>query len=830
MPKIVKINIHMKLRKLLLIAAFGVLALPGAWARQLTVGEAIAAAGAATGSFRAHGEATAAYTLRADDINTVYVVNGSEGGFMVLAADDVAPALLGFSDSSMFDPGNMPPQMESWLKEYSRQIAVAAANGGRVLAAPADPSLTDIAPITRTKWNQDAPYNDLCPRVGTTPTYTGCVATAVAQVMKSYNHPAKGTGTYSYVWNNKRLSFDYDATTFEWDLMSDIYDGKQSAAQNNAVATLMYAVGIASDMSYGTGGSGAQGIAAAMGLARNLGYDRSLTYRGRDFYTLPVWCRMLHQELSQGHPLYYDGANASVGHAFVIDGYRASDGLFHLNWGWGGISDGYFAITTLDPDNQGIGGSTEGYAIGQSAIFGLKPDQGTTEYTPVLQCYSIAPEAEQTVSRNDETVILGGYNEGVYSFSIGNVTVEIGLKLTDASGTESYVWAPYGEIEFAPYTGFRTWEIPAELFPEQGSYSAVPVCRRGTEIFAIPTPVGEPSQLAATCSAGSVTVALAGETCELSIADAEVLSPFYRNRQVMIGATVANARSEYYGTVSASVTTSNGRVYKLGNALVDIIAGDSQEIIIKGALPFTIPLGEADLRFYDDSTDEPIGDAVKVQIEAAPQGELAIAIDNIDVPGATSGDGSAANPFVVDASTLAVNATMNCTSGYFTSVVRLYFFSASGTSSNVSLQAPLFYLGAGQNRMMHFSGNLSSALQKGQVYATQFYSIEGRNVSVIENAPELYFKIADISGVENIAETTFGIYPNPATDMAKVTAPAGIATVDIYNLTGAKVAAMGFAGTETTVEAHIEGLAAGHYIMQVATADGRTSTMRLIKL
>ena len=423
MPKIVKINIHMKLRKLLLIAAFGVLALPGAWARQLTVGEAIAAAGAATGSFRAHGEATAAYTLRADDINTVYVVNGSEGGFMVLAADDVAPALLGFSDSSMFDPGNMPPQMESWLKEYSRQIAVAAANGGRVLAAPADPSLTDIAPITRTKWNQDAPYNDLCPRVGTTPTYTGCVATAVAQVMKSYNHPAKGTGSYSYVWNNKRLSFDYDATTFEWDLMSDIYDGKQSAAQNNAVATLMYAVGIASDMSYGTGGSGAQGIAAAMGLARNLGYDRSLTYRGRDFYTLPVWCRMLHQELSQGHPLYYDGANASVGHAFVIDGYRASDGLFHLNWGWGGISDGYFAITTLDPDNQGIGGSTEGYAIGQSAIFGLKPDQGTTEYTPVLQCYSIAPEAEQTVSRNDETVILGGYNEGVYSFSIDRKSV-----------------------------------------------------------------------------------------------------------------------------------------------------------------------------------------------------------------------------------------------------------------------------------------------------------------------------------------------------------------------------------------------------------------------
>ena len=169
-------------------AALAVLmGLSPAFARQLTVDEAIAAANSSVGMQKAAPAKNyeLKYTVKAEKLNTLYVVSDGQG-YMVLAADDVATPLLGYSDSGSFDAEMMPPSMKAWLDQYSAQIAYAAAHGAKVHAAAPRANYTSIAPLVSTKWNQDKPYNDMCPKVGNTPTYTGCVATAMAQVVNTY--------------------------------------------------------------------------------------------------------------------------------------------------------------------------------------------------------------------------------------------------------------------------------------------------------------------------------------------------------------------------------------------------------------------------------------------------------------------------------------------------------------------------------------------------------------------------------------------------------------------------------------------------------------------
>ena len=172
------------MKKYIIAALAAVLCFFAAQARQLSVDEAVSAAMAdAPARVRAQGNYSLAFKVEKSGLNTVYVVNTPSGGYMVLAADDVSVPVLGVSDRP-FDPDNIPAAMRGWLYEYSSQIVRAVETGSRLVSAPADPSLADVAPITKTKWNQDEPYNDMCPRIDGQQTYSGCVATAIAQVMK----------------------------------------------------------------------------------------------------------------------------------------------------------------------------------------------------------------------------------------------------------------------------------------------------------------------------------------------------------------------------------------------------------------------------------------------------------------------------------------------------------------------------------------------------------------------------------------------------------------------------------------------------------------------
>ena len=213
------------------LATLAAVSLLTATARQLTPDEALAALRGNSEAMRAPAAAgLQQYTLRSTitdgDLATVYIFSrGADGGYAVVSADDIATPLLGYSDSGSLDADNLPPAMSAWLEGYSRLIAYAARTGARVSAAPAPASRPDVAPILTTTWNQDSPYNDLCPTYGNQRCVTGCAATAIAQVLNSYRWPETGQGTDSYKWEtgNRTITYNFGNTTFDWDNMLDSY-------------------------------------------------------------------------------------------------------------------------------------------------------------------------------------------------------------------------------------------------------------------------------------------------------------------------------------------------------------------------------------------------------------------------------------------------------------------------------------------------------------------------------------------------------------------------------------------------------------------------------
>lgn len=324
---------------------------------------------------------------------SVYLFQGPDG-FAVMPADDVAPALLGYGSGRL----SSNPEFDYFMEFLSGRVELVALHP-EWAARFERPEREPIAPLCRTKWNQGIPYNNECPTDDGQECYTGCVATSTAQLMKYFNWPPKAEGSGRYYLhfgqsNQTETEVDLSTYIFDWDNMLDEYDYTYdydraemactaTATQQTAVAHLMAAVGAGVGMMYGTSGSGAYSVNVGKSLIENFGFSKGILFQSRDFYTLRTWEDMMYENLKNCGPIVYDGQNDSGAHSFICDGY-AGGGLFHINWGWGGVSDGNFLLDVLDPAVQGAGGSDAGYSTGCSAVLGAKPateaDPGTPAY------------------------------------------------------------------------------------------------------------------------------------------------------------------------------------------------------------------------------------------------------------------------------------------------------------------------------------------------------------------------------------------------------------------------------------------------------------------
>lgn len=395
-------------------------------------------------------------------VSGLYVFNvKDEGGFVIVSNDDRTTPILGFSDSGSLDPASMPNNMRAWLQGYADEIAWLQQHGskasglkkarGKVGSHSTDP----VAPLISTTWNQGAPYNNLCPKYdGNTRSATGCVATAMAQVMYYHKWPTSATASIpGYTTGSYSLSVSsLSATTFSWSSMKDSYTSTETGTSATAVAKLMQYCGASVQMDYGPE-SGSNTNMVAMALKTYFDYNSTTQFVSRSYYTYAKWTDLIYHELAHARPVVYGGQSSGGGHEFVCDGYKYENGtdFFHINWGWGGMSDNYFVLSALDPDQQGIGGSssTDGFHYGQDAVIGIQKS---------TQSGTIANISPNDVNLRMNSITLS--NSTAPMGSIVNVTFNITNNSNDDYDGDIYLGTKEGDYYYL-FDG-NNCDIPAK--------------------------------------------------------------------------------------------------------------------------------------------------------------------------------------------------------------------------------------------------------------------------------------------------------------------------------------------------------------------------------
>ena len=290
-----------------------------------------------------------------------YVFNAGTTGFVIVSADDRFRPIVGYSDEGTFATENASPELMFYLDKIveartSRTAVIIDRTAEEWQSVMANGQLLSrnggrgVDYLCTTKWNQDSPYNLYAPEASSGPggrCYAGCVATAMSQVMKYWDHPLQGSGSHSYYCQGYGTqSANFGATTYDWEHMPDRLGGT-TQQEIEAVALLMYHCAVSVDMGFSPSGSGANSWDVPYAIRHYFSYSNQASLKSRDEYSLVNWQNMLKDQFDLGWPVYYSGFSNSGGHAFVCDGYDDSD-LFHFNWGWGGSSDGWFVIDEID--------------------------------------------------------------------------------------------------------------------------------------------------------------------------------------------------------------------------------------------------------------------------------------------------------------------------------------------------------------------------------------------------------------------------------------------------------------------------------------------------
>lgn len=311
-----------------------------------------------------------------------YVFNASQG-FVVVSGDDCVGdnLVLGYTSQGSFDAETIPENLRWWLDETATQISTLSRLGVKARRVALH---TDIAPMVTARWDQGKPYNASCPVTDGQPCLTGCMATALSQVMYYHRWPQGPIAEElpAYTMADGRVIDGLPVTAFDWDNMVDDYTLSPTEAQEAAVATLMRYCGQLIQMDYTPQLSSGYFYDLDI-IAGTFGYSPGIYFAQANEYTVSGWDELLYNELSEGRPLVYSGQSTGGGHAFVIDGYQVQDGegYFSVNWGWAGKGNGFYKINLLNPDMSGSGGSStkDGYSVNQSALIGLQPQQGASD-------------------------------------------------------------------------------------------------------------------------------------------------------------------------------------------------------------------------------------------------------------------------------------------------------------------------------------------------------------------------------------------------------------------------------------------------------------------
>jgi hypothetical protein len=420
-----------------------------------------------------------------------YVFNiGSNEGFVIVSGDDRSPAILGYSDKGGFDMDRLPSNVAAWLESYADQIRYLRKNpaASTVTRAPwtvkKEPRAT-IGNMITTKWDQGDPFNKYCPMILGQPTYTGCIPTALAQVMYYHKWPqAATTAVPGYTVEGKDVSYEgLPATTFDWDTMND--NPATGTPAGDAVAKLMQYCAFGCQADFGTDQTSCYNNMPEVALKNYFGYGSGVKYVERGNYKDDDWEELIYTELAAQRPVIYTGQSyiaeldGYAGHAFVVHGYK--DGYYAVNWGWGQsvTVDGYYKLDALDPADLGVGGGGGAYDTGQTAIVGISKDD-VTPYRVVDE--NVALTMKDLTVDDTEYELMGNYyivtvNCMLFNAFTNTYIFDINYKICKGDNFLEYVYDEGSLYEISPVSYFPKlqFHVP-NLGP--GTYKIVFVSRQ----------------------------------------------------------------------------------------------------------------------------------------------------------------------------------------------------------------------------------------------------------------------------------------------------------------------------------------------------------------
>ncbi|MCH5224362.1 MAG: C10 family peptidase [Muribaculaceae bacterium] len=712
----------------------------------------------------------------------LYLFNkGEADGFMVVTADDAFTPLLGYADAGSLDPENIAPGLAYWLDEYTRQIDFALDRGVAPISTRAGITLPDwqpISPLLKTLWNQDEPYNNLCPEdpyYNYKRSYTGCLATSMAQVMNYFQYPLRGQGSNSYLAYeiDRRMSMVFSEVEFDWENMLPSYSGDYTEEQAKAVATLMLACGISVNMNYTAAVSGAINNAVAPALVTYFKYDKGIEYYTRDYYTYTEWAEMLYNNLKNVGPVIYNGNGSGGGHSFVFDGYDGQ-GYFHINWGWGGLSNGYYLVDALQPGGIGIGGGMGAYNFNQGGIFNVKPagDVEAEEQHEMVMFGSL------TGIVNDDSLILNLIDAIVPGWGIlstKNMNVQLGVGYLPADqpdATPQYIADrnnDFTNVSPSTYIGNKSVSInlPSMNLQEGVKYKVFSAYRqKNSDWLEVMAENGMYNYFYLTKEGGSYIVdnipPMAFEADKI-----ELLTDLYEGSAVKVQVTLSNPNPiELSKSVALALVGNSGRLQFLGENVLFTLAPEETRVV-EWATPLwklsyvgslTSPT-EYYPGLYNEKSDEVFYTSPSKVVMNPASEDLDLAID-ITIPGVSQ---DAEGSYIVeDASNFNVMTQVTVNSGYLADMLYLSIYQpVEGSDRATGLQAyPLgefTVLNNGESLSWNTTVDFSAAELDGFYYL----GVTDSNMRSLAEQLTVSFVVKGVGGVETIkADPSDGVYYN----------------------------------------------------------------------
>lgn len=733
--------------------------------------------------------------------NYYYVFNRpNHNGFIIISGDDVAKDVLGYSDNGSFYIDSIPSNFRYWLIGYQKEIDYYFDHSEKssiptILQTKAITNnfLPSVPPLLGgIKWNQGSPYNDLCPLMPNgNRSVTGCVATAMAQVMRYYKYPNVGLGSMTYTppQIGKVLSLDFSKTILDWNNMTETYSTGSSATEKSAVATLMYNCGVSVRMNYWNS-SGALTSSMAYALIENWGYDSKLQYIDRLYFTKDEWTNILKNELNVKRPVLYGGNSDSGGHQFICDGYNSSN-LFHFNWGWGGSSDGYFELSALNPSSLGIGGGNGGgFNYGQDIVIGVQsPNFAPLERT----CFLTTTGIYVGTSNIDRTgvfslKIYNAANKGLFNFSgIWNFALYDGdnfVALVSSSLNQTLnVNNKYTEY---PFNG----TVPATV--PNGSYRVYPVYKADdqTEWHRFNCPSGNSNYINATITSSNITFGTVNLVPQLNLNSFTTSNNLYQNKLCNVKFSITNQGIEFASSISVVLeSVANPTITQTLLDASPYVLSSGETKVIDLYETISVAPGQYKMTIYYDSDNNIENTNVMNQILGTPINVNVLSAPTEDPSLTAVAPATFANPLNVNKNCALLSVKVKNTGGVYANDIIAYIFSESGSGTSLSYFGyQNMIIDKNEEQTIQFTGPINLVI--GNYRVGIFYSNTSNKFTAL--LPYTYtsipFTLTDIpTGLESHTVDKVTLYPNPVDDILFIKSDELIRSVSIKDISGSTV-------------------------------------------